>query len=125
MQFSDLKGFRFQLNTVNVALRSVLAVVLVALALATGAAHAQFRSIPADAKRATVGARQYPLPYIDLGGAAVRLAPGGVIYDQSNRTIVHSSLPPGAEVAVIRDINGDIGRMYILTPQEQAQFSKK
>lgn len=88
-------------------------------------ARAQFRTIPRDAKRATVGQQQYPLPYVDLGGTAVRLAPGGVIYDQNNRTIVHNALLPGSEVAVMRDMNGDIGRIYVLTPQEQASFGKK
>ena len=100
-------------------------VALATLLFAAGLAHAQFRSLPANAKRATVGPDQYPLPYVHIGGARVKLAPGGVIYDQNNRTIVHNALPPGAEVAVVPDLNGDIGRIYILTPQEQAQFGRK
>jgi len=65
------------------------------------------------------------MPYIDLGGSPVRLAPGGVIFDQNNRTIVHNALPPGANVVFTTDMNGDIGRIYILTPREQAQFVQK
>ena len=107
------------------ALRKWLPAVLGALLLAAGISQAQFRSLPANAKRATIGVDQYPLPYINIGGTRVKLAPGGVIYDQNNRTIVHNALPPGAEVAVVPDMNGDIGRIYVLTPQEQAQFGRK
>jgi hypothetical protein len=36
--------------------------------------------------------------------------------------IVHGALPPGADVAFVVDMNGDVGRIYVLTPQEQARF---
>src|SRR4051812_41358758 len=68
MQSSDLKGFRFHLNACNSVVRRLFPTLFAALLLLTAAAHAQFRSIPTDAKRATVGAQQLPLPYIDLGG---------------------------------------------------------
>ncbi len=87
-----------------------------------GVAHAQVRTLPANAKRVIVGQQQYSLPYVDLGGNVVRLAPGGVIYDQNNRTIVHGALPPGADVVYTLDMNGDVARIYILTPLEQSQF---
>ena len=102
--------------------RKLLATVLAVTLLLAGVAHAQLRTLPPSAKRATVGQQQYALPYINLGGATVKLAPGGVIYDQNNRSIVHGALPPGADVAFVTDMNGDIGRIYILTPQEQARF---
>ena len=94
-------------------------------ALAAWQAHAQFRALPANAKRVTIGQQQYPLPYIDLGGTAVRLAAGGIIYDQNNRTIVHGALPAGADAVYTLDINGDIARIWILTPQESAQLSSR
>ena len=125
MQTSDLKGFQFILKQRRQALFKLGATLFAAPLVIASQASAQFRTIPRDAKRATVGQQKYPLPYIDLGGAAVRLAPGGVIYDQNNRTIVHNALLPGSEVAVMRDMNGDIGRIYVLTPQEQATFGKK
>ena len=87
-------------------------------------AHAQIRTLPAEAKRATVG-QPLELPYVNLNGKQVRLAPGGIIIDQNNRTIVHNALPPGAAVVFTTDINGDIGRIYLMTPQEQAQFVEK
>ena len=102
-------------------LRKLTTVLAVGL-FAAGAAQAQLRAIPPNAKRAIVGQEQYPLPYINIGGTRLKLAPGGLIYDQNNRTIVHNALPPGADVAVVPDMNGDVGRIYILTPQEQAQF---
>ena len=102
----------------------LLQLLLVVSLLSAAAGHAQLRTIPANAKRATVGQPQV-LPYVELSGKVVKLAPGGVIYDQNNRTIVHGALPPGADVAVTPDMNGDIARIYILTPLEQAQFNQK
>jgi hypothetical protein len=102
-------------------MRKLLAISITACLLMAGIAHAQVRTLPANAKRAIVG-QQQALPNINLGGTTVRLAPGGVIYDQNNRTVVHGALPPGADVAYVLDMNGDVGRIYILTPQEQAQF---
>jgi hypothetical protein len=125
MHTSDLKGFQFILKHRRRALIKLSATLFAAPLLAALPARAQFRTIPAQAKRATVGQQRYPLPYLDLSGSAVRLAPGGVIYDQNNRTIVHNALLPGSEVAVMRDMNGDVGRVYVLTPQEQATFGKK
>ena len=93
--------------------------------LLAGIAHAQLRTLPDSAKRATVGEQQYALPFIDLGGTRVKLAPGGVIYDQNNRTLVHNALPSGADVAYTIDMNGDIARIYILTPFEQTQLDRK
>ncbi|OHC82619.1 MAG: hypothetical protein A3G73_04700 [Rhodospirillales bacterium RIFCSPLOWO2_12_FULL_67_15] len=62
---------------------------------------------------------------MELNGKVVRLAPGGVIYDQNNRTLVHGALPPGADVAFTTDMHGDIARIYILTPQEQTQLDQR
>jgi hypothetical protein len=100
----------------------LLAITVAALLLSAGIAYAQLRTMPANAKRATVGQQQYAMPYINLNGTMVKLAPGGVIYDQNNRTIVHNALPQGAAVGYTLDMNGDVARIYILTPQEQAQF---
>ena len=120
-----LKGFTSTLRHSPEAIRKLLAVPLAALLLLATLAHAQIRTLPPEAKRATVGQQQYPLPFVDLSGAKVKLAPGGIIFDQNNRTIVHDALPPGANVVFTTDMNGDIRRIYILTPQEQAQFVQK
>ena len=93
--------------------------------LAATYAHAQVRTLPANAKRITVGQQQFPMPYVDLGNKQVKLSPGAVIYDQHNRTIVHSALPPGADVVFTTDMQGDVARIYILTPSEQLQLSQR
>ena len=99
--------------------------IFVALLLVAFAAQAQMRALPEKGKRATVDAQQLAVPLISLGGTVARLAPGGVIYDQNNRMIVHTALPLGADVIYTTDINGDIGHIYVLTPQEQAQLNQR
>ena len=78
-------------------MRNALLILFAAGLMLAEFAHAQLRTLPANAKRATVGQQQYPLPMLDLGGKVVKLAPGGVIYDQNNRSILHGALPPGAD----------------------------
>lgn len=106
-------------------MRELLTMLLTVMLLAAGSAHAQLRTVPANAKPAKVGAQRLPLPYVDLGQKTpLKLAPGGVIFDENNRYILHEALPPGAAVAYTLDMNGDVARIYILTPQEQAQVKK-
>ena len=106
------------------ALRKLLTMSLTVTLLAAGVAHAQFRTLPPASKRVTVGQQKYPLPYVNFGDKPFKLAPGGVIYDQNNRFILHEALPPGADVIYTVDTNGDIARIYVLTPQEQALLPK-
>ena len=103
-------------------IRLVLAMLACTLLAAT--ADAQFRTLPAAAKRASLGA-PLPLPQVELSGKVLRLAPGGVIFDQHNRTLVHGALPAGAAVAYTLDMHGDVIRIYILTPQEQALLDRR
>ena len=104
--------------------RRLLLVCVAASLLLGTAAWAQLRTLPQNAKIARVGEPQ-PLPFVQLDGKRYRLGPGGVIYDEHNRTIVHGALPAGARVAYSLDMGGDIGRIYILTAQEQARVDKK
>ena len=53
------------------------------------------------------------------------LAPGGIITDENNRSILHGALPPGVRVAYTVELSGDISRIYILTAQEQAQYKRR
>ncbi len=93
---------------------------LLAFLLFSGPVWAQ-RTLPAEAKRATTGERQM-LPLVQLGSETRRLAPGGVIIDRNNRSITHSQLPPGSEVLYLLDRNGELLRLVILTPEEQARI---
>ena len=54
----------------------------------------------------------------------MRLAPGGVIYDQANRSILHGSLPASAPVLYTKDPNGDIQRIYVLTEDERIRLDQ-
>ena len=95
---------------------------LLALSLVPAAALAD-RPLPEEGVRATLkGSEQYPL--VRLGGKLYRLAPGGVIRDEANRKIVHAELPLDAQVLYVADANGDISRIWILTPEEQAGLAR-
>jgi hypothetical protein len=95
---------------------------LLTFLLCAGTAWAQ-RSLPADARRAEVGEQQ-ALPAVQLGGELLRLAPGGIIFDATNRRITHGQLRPGADVLYQLDRNGEVLRIIILTPLEQARLDQ-
>ena len=107
------------------ARRNLLLIAMTAILLAAGNAHAQLRTLPANSIRATVDQQQYPLPYISLNGTVFKLAPGGLIYDRNNRTIVQGALPPGADVVYTTDMNGDVARIIILTHYERMQLNQQ
>ena len=79
--------------------------------------------LPANAKRGVTG-EAAPLPTVVINRAAIKLAPGGIIFDENNRTILHQSLPRNADVLFQLDMNGDIQRIYILTPDERKRLDQ-
>lgn len=81
------------------------------------------RTLPPEAKRAEIGAQQ-ALPMVAIGNQVLRLAPGGIIFDAANRQITHGQLPPGSDVVYQLDRNGEILRIVILTPEEQARLDR-
>lgn len=81
------------------------------------------RALPPEAKRAEIGAQQ-ALPMVAVGNQLLRLAPGGIIFDAANRRITHGQLPPGSDVVYQLDRNGEILRIVILTPEEQARLDR-
>lgn len=101
--------------------RNFLAVTL-ALAL-VAPAWAQMRIIPQTAKRGELRPATYPVVSID--GNALRLAPGALIFDTNNRTILYGYLPANADVAYTQDQTGHVMRVYLLTPHEAAQFDQR
>jgi len=92
------------------------------LALATAwiaASHAQLsRALPANGKLGELVGQQQPFPLLQINNIVVRLAPGGRIYDQDNRVILHTALPLRATVLFAEDMNGDVSLVYILRPEE-------
>ncbi len=83
----------------------------------------QIRQLPVDGKRGVTG-NQQPLPQVMIGRTLFQLAPGGLIFDTYNRTIVHMSLPVGADVWYQLNSSGQIRRIYILRPDEQARLNQ-
>lgn len=99
---------------------------LALIGLAVTGAAAQLlhqRQLPGTGKRGELG-EPLPLPMVRIGREVLRIAPGGVIYDASNRAILHSALPAAGAVLYTTDANGDVQRLYILTPAEQAMLDR-
>lgn len=93
---------------------------LLAFLVFTAPAWAQ-RALPADGKRGTTGERQM-FPMVQIGKEALRLAPGGIIINSNNLSITQGQLLPGSEVLYQLDRNGEVLRIVILTPDEQARL---
>ena len=105
-------------------MRKLLVLLLFSIAIGIGGADARaqaIRMLPPKAERGTLGSNQ-PLPQVQIGSDVLRLAPGAMIFDQQNRSIVHSQLPSDADILYTKDQNGDIQRIYILTEQEKSQL---
>jgi len=102
-------------------MRAFLLILTLLLVPAAGPAQAQLRTLPAGVKYAVTG-QAMVLPLVELNGKPRRLAPGAVILDTNNRTLVQGALPSGVKVAYLLDLNGDIRRIYILTDAELSGF---
>ncbi len=81
------------------------------------------RTLPADAKRGQLGERQM-LPMVQINNETRRLAPGGIIIDTNNRAITHGQLLPPAEILYLLNRDGDVSRIIVLTPEEQARLDR-
>ena len=88
------------------------------LAFATAGQAQMLRQLPASAKLGDLVGRQQPFPLLQINNQVARLAPGGLIYDENNRTILHGVLPERAYVLYLQEANGDVTRVYILRPEE-------
>lgn len=89
------------------------------LALACATAQAQLRTLPPDAKRGEI--RHLYQMNVVIGGEEMRLAPGAQIRDASNMIMLPTALPPGSLVKYLLNSQGQVMRVWILTPQEAAQ----
>lgn len=95
---------------------------LLAAAIAS-ASHAQVgRLLPANGKLGDLVGQQHPFPLVQINNKVVRLAPGALIYDRENRTILHNQVPPSAPVLFVEDRGGQIVRIYLLRPDELARL---
>lgn len=104
--------------------KAMLLLVLSGL-LGVAAAHAQLpRTLPANGRLGELVGQQQPFPLLQINNKIVRLAPGGRIYDQNNRIILHTFLPERAHVLFAEDMNGDVSLVYILRPDELEQLQR-
>jgi hypothetical protein len=88
-------------------------------ALFCGSAVAQFRQIPDTALRGVI--RHVQSLVVSIDGTPISLSPGSNIRDTNNFIIVPTALPPaGALADYLVDVNGQIHRVWLLTPQEAA-----
>ena len=102
----------------------IVACLLAAAALVTSVtARAQLRTIPADAKRATMSHVEGMT--VELDGKKMLLAAGAQIRDDRNMIVVPTMMPRGVLVKYQVDTQGMIWRAWILSPQEAAQADKK
>jgi hypothetical protein len=93
------------------------AAVLVAAAGWAHPALAQLvRSFPPAARLGRLEIRVFP--EATLNGEPVRLAAGARIYDQRNMIVMPASLSGSFDALVERDPVGNLGRVWILTPDE-------
>ena len=89
------------------------------IALFAGAAQAQIRAIPAEAKRGEM--RHVQEMIVEIDGERVRLAPGAQIRNPENLIMVPMAVPAGVLVKYLLDGQGLVQRVWILSPQEAAQ----
>ena len=102
-------------------IRCLLAIAV--FAFAASAAQAQFRSIPAEAKRATLSHVQGMT--VEIDGKTTQLAAGAQIRDARNLIVVPTAVPAGARVKYLSDAQGQVARIWILSSQEEAQPDPK
>jgi hypothetical protein len=82
------------------------------------------RPLPADGKLGELAGRQHPFPLLQIDNKVVRLAPGGLIYDRQNRSILHNQLPEYSPVLFTEDQKGEIARVYLLRPEELERLER-
>jgi hypothetical protein len=96
-------------------MRLLAAALLLSLAAAAGA---QLRTVPPEAKRASMWHLQDRL--VRLDGANALLSPGAQIRDAANRLILPAAIPPGSVVKYQTDAMGHVHQVWILTAREAA-----
>ena len=104
-------------------MRHLLASLILLLGLAAPGMAQMQRVLPANGKLGDlVGQQQFPL--VELDRKLLRLAPGGVIIDQNNRSILHAHLPAQAPVLYVLDNQGNVTRIILLKPEELARLQQ-
>jgi hypothetical protein len=92
-----------------------------AAALAFGA-HAQLRTIPEDARPATL--RHLQDMIVELDDKPARLSPGAQIRDPHNRLVLPTAMAARTVVRYLPDASGMVHRVWILSREEAAQLPR-
>ena len=96
--------------------RSLAAALILCLA---GLAHAQLRTLPADARVGKI--RHVQEMVVQIDGKQARLAPGAKVRDTHNRILVPVAIPAGSLIKYTLNAQGEVSAVWILTPQEAGQ----
>ena len=92
---------------------------LLAMFLFIAPAHAE-RNFPKNVKPAELRGIEYP--HVRIDDRTYRLAPGGVIYDTFNRMVLPNMAPKSGMVLFKLDTQGQLLKLWILTPDEVARL---
>lgn len=84
-------------------------------------AYAQ-RSFPAGVKPATLS--DITFPNVTIDGNVYRLAAGARIYDGNNRMVLPNAAPKTGKVLFKLDGQGNLSKLWILTPDEIVRLSQ-
>jgi hypothetical protein len=110
-------------NPVTPLMHKFLLLLLAALlAAASLSAHAQFRIIPDDTRRASMTHVRDMVVAVD--GKGVNLAAGAQIRGANNMLILPGQLPPDSLVKYQTDSTGLITRVWVLSAEEAARPDK-
>ena len=103
-------------------LRRLAALAVLGAAALSAPVSAQIvqRAVPDNTLRATIAPVTDMI--VSLDGSQVLLSPSAQIRDWNNFIIVPSALPPGGALADYQvDANGQLTRVWLLTPEEAAR----
>ncbi len=103
--------------------RYIVTLLLAAVSLLASFSALAARAFPVDARPGQLQGVEYPLVRID--GKVLQLAPGSVVYDQNNLSVVGAMLPQSAPVYYRLDSQGQVRNIWIMTPEEQANAPRR
>ena len=104
--------------------RRILAILAATpLILAPGWAAALEREFPINSRLVKI--QSVNDPFLTASGKRYHMPPGLLIFNSNNTTIVRNALPTGISARIQLDLNGDLRRIWILTPEELASSARR
>ena len=93
--------------------RSLAAALILCLA---GLAHAQLRTLPADARLGKI--RHVQEMVVQIDGKLARLSRGAQVRDAHNRFLVPTAIPGGSLIRYTLNAHGEVSAVWILSARE-------